>query len=244
MRLSSALVSGCRNLCRQVADGLLPALCVGCSVRPGPDLCAQCRRHLTPLLHPCPRCGRPQREPLNNPRSCRACRGHGWLGISEVIVGWNYEGLLQGLITSAKASADRPTMLTLATLMPAIEAQASIVPVPPAPGRRHGPHLATVLARHLAHHHGLPLVEALRCRHLAAEQHRLNAGDRRRNVEDLFVVRRPVGGTIVLVDDLLTSGATASAAALALRRQDADRVILAVLARTPRSDDPKSGWRL
>jgi predicted amidophosphoribosyltransferase len=43
---------------------------------------------------------------------------------------------------------------------------------------------------------------------------------------------------VLLVDDLLTSGATASAAAATLRAAGATRVDLICLARTPRHDEP------
>ncbi|MBA2479056.1 MAG: ComF family protein, partial [Planctomycetes bacterium] len=71
----------------------------------------------------------------------------------------------------------------------------------------------------------------------AAEQHRLGARERERNVGNLFTCRSVMPERVVLVDDLLTSGATASAAAAALRAAGARTVILACLARTPKSED-------
>jgi len=113
-----------------------------------------------------------------------------------------------------------------------IEGPAVIVPVPPSPGRRHGPHLGTALARAVAKQTGQPYANLLTTTRRAEEQHRLTAGQRSRNVEGLFAATRDVPPYVVLIDDLLTSGATASAAARALREAGSKRVELVVLART------------
>jgi predicted amidophosphoribosyltransferase len=111
--------------------------------------------------------------------------------------------------------------------------------VPPAPGRRPGQHLATLLARSVARRHRLPFQPRLLVpTRFPAEQHLLGAADRERNVDELFRCRARCAGTVVLVDDLITSGATARAAARALHAAGAARVVLACLARTPRADDP------
>jgi predicted amidophosphoribosyltransferase len=124
-----------------------------------------------------------------------------------------------------------------------IPATAVVVPIPPARGRRPGPHLATMLARTLARRHHLAFQSLLRTTRLAAEQHRLTIAERRANVEGLFICRKKAPDQVVLVDDLLTSGATASSAAAALQEAGTKRVILVCLARTPRrgENDEKKG---
>jgi competence protein ComFC len=62
----------------------------------------------------------------------------------------------------------------------------------------------------------------------------LPASRRAANVRGAFAVLRPkalAGATVLLVDDVMTTGATANEAARTLRRAGAERVILAVLAR-------------
>ena len=59
-------------------------------------------------------------------------------------------------------------------------------------------------------------------------------GDRWTNVAGAFVAVAPVRGeTIALVDDVMTTGATVSAAAEALKRAGARRVVVVVAARAP-----------
>ncbi|MBQ4384651.1 MAG: ComF family protein [Kiritimatiellae bacterium] len=69
-------------------------------------------------------------------------------------------------------------------------------------------------------------------------QSSLTEAERRENVKGTFAVRRPQwirGRTILLVDDILTTGATLSAASAVLKAAGASRVLAATLARSVRS---------
>jgi ComF family protein len=129
-----------------------------------------------------------------------------------------------------------------------------VVPLPTSPLRRlsrgidHTAHLAKAVGRSI----GAPVVPALVAR-WHAPQHQRSGADRRRNLRPVFRLRSPrhsgrlAGRTVVLVDDVTTTGSTARAAALALTgRTDlrftpaADgprRVVLAVVAVAP----PRAG---
>jgi ComF family protein len=93
------------------------------------------------------------------------------------------------------------------------------VPVPLHPSRRRhrGFNQATDLARQL----GLPVVEALRRARATAAQTGLPAGRRHRNVRGAFAATRAARTlrnlTVVLVDDVSTTGATLDACARALK---------------------------
>jgi predicted amidophosphoribosyltransferase len=70
----------------------------------------------------------------------------------------------------------------------------------------------------------------------------MSRDQRAANLRDAFWVdpraaRTIAGARVALVDDVVTTGATAQAAALALRRAGAAAVDLWVLARTPLDDD-------
>jgi predicted amidophosphoribosyltransferase len=62
----------------------------------------------------------------------------------------------------------------------------------------------------------------------------MKAAQRRRNLADAFTCRRPCDNlNIAVLDDVFTTGATAGAAARALREAGAQRVEIWCLARTP-----------
>ena len=99
-----------------------------------------------------------------------------------------------------------------------------LVPVPLHPRRlrERGFNQSALIAEALAHGAGRPFSpEALVRRRDTAPQSGLKSAERRRNVRDAFVVRRRacvVGRVVTLVDDVVTTGATAQACALALAR--------------------------
>ena len=84
-------------------------------------------------------------------------------------------------------------------------------------------------------HWQLPVVPLLRRKPGRAQQKGLTLAERRRNVRGAFAAPGAVPTTIVLVDDVYTSGATVSAAATALRKGGARRVEVVTFARAVRS---------
>ncbi len=153
-----------------------------------------------------------------------------------------YDGAMRDLITFAKAFGSPAAVRAAAALMPdkapvVFIGVTAVVPVPPNPGRRHGPHLGTALARTVAQTWHVPFCRALRLTRLTAEQHRLSPTQRAENVQGLFAARfslkKPMPERVLLIDDLLTTGATLSAAAGALRAVGVRQVSALCLARTP-----------
>lgn len=93
---------------------------------------------------------------------------------------------------------------------------------------------AEVVARPLARRLGVPYQRLLR-RRPRPRQALLSRSDRQRNLRGSFIARDrlPCGTRVLLVDDVMTTGATLAAAATTLRRAGAVSVIAAVVARTP-----------
>jgi ComF family protein len=98
-----------------------------------------------------------------------------------------------------------------------------------------------LLARFIARRYSLPVVPALRRRQATAAQAGLTNAARRENVAHAFAVRsrdRVAGKRILLIDDVMTTGATAAACARVLRRAGAASVTLLALARVDRRWTP------
>ncbi|MDP9554475.1 UNVERIFIED_ORG: ComF family protein [Pseudomonas parafulva] len=102
--------------------------------------------------------------------------------------------------------------------------------------RERGFNQAAMLARWWSRQLAVPFVEHLlvRTRHTTAQQH-LSAKARWRNLRQAFAVCGGLHGQhVALVDDVLTTGATAQAVAQVLRKAGAARVDVYCLARTPK----------
>jgi ComF family protein len=113
-----------------------------------------------------------------------------------------------------------------------------IIPIPlhPERERERGFNQALLLARELARLSGLALDEHSVLRRLHTERHRagMDAKARRKSVAEAFAVRHPklvAGQRVLLVDDVFTTGATASACAAALREAGAAEVFVLTIAR-------------
>lgn len=175
-----------------------------------------------------------------------------------------FEGALAGLVTAYKDEGRRDVVAVLAPLLatavdaallcaPAVHQVLAarngpvlLVPVPSsaASRRRRGDAPLGSLAREAAHGFDASEVvpaEALRVRRRVADQSALGAAGRHVNVEHSMVVRAawaPVvqASTCVLVDDVLTTGATLGEAARAMRAGGARVVVAATICATQRRD--------
>jgi ComF family protein len=114
---------------------------------------------------------------------------------------------------------------------------AALTFVPPDGDRsvKRGYHPAEQLARELSQLWSLQLVSPLGRTRAPKRQRGLSLAERRRNVAGSFAANGRVPGTVALVDDVYTTGSTASAAASALRRAGARRVEVVTFARAVRS---------
>jgi len=114
----------------------------------------------------------------------------------------------------------------------------AVVAIPTTPWRRRtrGYNQAALLAEGVARRSSLPLVEALR-REVGRTQVNLGPRERRSNVQGAFLLAGNArslirGREVILVDDVLTTGATAAAAAGALESAGVARIRLLTFARS------------
>jgi ComF family protein len=216
-------------------DLILPRRCACCAL-PGTDVCEPCLRALPRIREPvCERCGAPTAWPV---RRCRECAGRR-LAFATARAAVRYEQEARALVAAWKERALRG----LATVAARLVAEALVAPtvdvltfVPADPDRalRRGHHPAAMLAERLAETWGVPLLVALERPQAGPRQRQLSLPDRRRNVAGAFAACRSPPRRVVLVDDVYTTGATASEAARCLLRAGARRVDVVTFARTVR----------
>lgn len=228
---------------------LFPSDCPGCGtlVEEGVLFCDPCAWTLEPLgdHSPCPRCGEPQSQAIDGPghrpdRLCRRCR-IALPPFSRAAAGYLHHAALARAIHRLKYG-DRPELADglaqlLATGMSSflLTAPSLICPLP-----LHGSRAlsraydqAGLLAACLARHTGRTLFPAaLRRVRLTRSQVGLSEAAREQNLAEAFAADpRVEGARLLLVDDVMTTGATARAATKALRAAGAREVQVLALAR-------------
>ena len=184
--------------------------------------------------------------PLDANGRCALCRS-GLRGFDAAYSFGAYEGVLRELIHLYKYGRVKtlawPLSGLLAQALPRDEAFDAAVPVPLYWRRRlqRGFNQAELLARGLSRRTGIPVVRALRRLRPTPAQAGLSNSARRQNVSQAFRARGVQGKRILLIDDVMTTGATAASCAAALKQAGARRVSLLTVARVDRRME---AWRL
>jgi ComF family protein len=180
--------------------------------------------------------------PLDESGRCHLCRA-GTRGFDAAYCFGSYEGTLRELIHLFKYGRMKPLSRTLAanllSALPRDQRFDVVVPMPLHWRRRwhRGFNQAELLARRTARSCGIPATNAVRRIRSTATQAGLSNAKRRENVAGAFRLRNRrgiQGRRVLLIDDVMTTGATASACALALKRGGAASVTLLALARVDR----------
>lgn len=254
-----ALRRGAAYCLHDLGELVFPWRCEICETpcRGGP-FCPNCRDELTASVanyaqSACPRCGTAGGPYSTLPRDCTVCRRrrHRFDGVLALGA---YEGSLRSLCLRLKHNDAAWLATRLGSLLAELRLQeaaslagggstvpsdAWIVPVPLHWRKRwrRRYNQSEAIAQGIADRLRLPIHRPLR--RVVATPSLAGSGfaptERYKVMHGAFQVRRPAGlegRTVLLVDDVLTTGATSSEAARVLKRAGASKVVCAVLART------------
>ena len=227
------------------------------------DPCADCERSLEALLlrTACPRCAAPLvvAAPANAgtattpvppaaeaaPSPCPACLNQS-PPFDRVVAPWSFVPPLSGLIHRMKYHRDLAAAAALGRLLAGELMARSDFTMPDAViglplsrrrllyrGFNHAEELAAIVRGALGL--GRPRRVRIGRRHTPPQARARSAAERHANVAGAFTVHRWPSGLrrVAIVDDVLTTGATASALAEALRAGGAERIEVWCCARTP-----------
>jgi ComF family protein len=235
-----------RELGSRLADVVFPRLCLGCALpllgeRDG-ELCRRCARE-TDFLGgaKCARCGRPFAVPQAADHLCgecllrqpafdlaRAAAGHDG-PVATAVRGFKY---------NRRLSLGPGLSRLLAAVIDDLDAAGDlVVPVPlhPRRQRQRGFNQAWLLARRAARRLGLPAEgDWLRRIRFTPPQVGLVRAEREANVRGAFSLAPRAnfaGRRVILVDDVLTTGATVDACARVLKKAGAEAVTVVTVTR-------------
>lgn len=241
----SRIRSGLAALCDAAASLLAPPRCRFCHKALynhwRPFLCADCLASLPWIDNrACRGCGYPAGPHAQHGDDCQRCRGKR-LRLTAAAGVLRYHGGAKSLVTALKFARETRIALPMAGLMAERMRQAEfghidfIVPVVLHPARRRsrGFDQAALIGGHLSGLTGLPSRPDLLARlRPTRPQATLRREARLLNMADAFRADPAMEGkSVVLVDDVMTTGATMAACALACRNAGARRVYGLVFAR-------------
>jgi competence protein ComFC len=217
-------------------DALFPRRCLGCARRAWP-FCDVCLPAIAVPSPPwCDRCGRPLDVPVTRCADCPP-EDVAWARSAHL-----YEGPIRRALMGLKFGGIRSTATALSHAMATVldagrmpgrpPVALTWVPLGKRRKRERGYDQAQVLAERVAGTLDLPCVRLLARAVETPPQARRNALDRATALRGAFRPTRKAPAVVLLVDDVLTTGATAAECARALRAGGGDEVGLLTAARS------------
>lgn len=210
---------------------IVPHDCLQCGVE-GDLLCFSCHQRLPKAPMLCYKCSVPSFGGM----TCSTCLL--LANLTEVRVATNYDGAAKNLLWKLKLAGTQAAASVIARslheLLSDPDPDSIIVPVPTATSRvrRRGYDQARLIARELSKLTGIPCYSVL-ARSGQRHQHGLSRRERLTQLTDAYRVTKPYmvqGSPVILIDDVMTTGATLEAAAQVMAASGARHVCAAVFA--------------
>jgi len=229
-----------RFLLKSLADFVYPPICYGCDTEIDEGLvCEGCRLALfTHELAVCPKCGRPCTRTAETCGQCRTAFSLSRVRALGLYVP-PFDKLVQAFKYSGKTKVGELLGLALSALVQqdeVLSAADAVCPVPlhPARLRERGFNQSLLLAAAISISTSIPLAEYItRIKNTSTQTAKPKPEDRMKNLAGAFRLRsdaRVGGKTVLLVDDVMTTGATLDQAAQPLLRGGAASVLGVVVA--------------
>ncbi|GBC95498.1 Orotate phosphoribosyltransferase [bacterium HR16] len=233
-----------RTVWEEILDALYPPRCAACALVGCDGWCDECANSIAYVTPPvCARCG----TPVDPEGFCSSCSVHPLVPEAVRAVA-NYDGVIRAAIHRFKYEKHASLAPALARLLnqgwqnsltEPLHAADVVVPIPihRQRERERGFNQSALLAREFCRSTGLSLLPDVLERTVYRQpQVGLGEEERRENVKDAFRVVKPqvvAGKSVLLIDDVWTTGSTLNEAARALLSAGASRVFAYTVAHEP-----------
>ncbi len=225
-----------------IIDFLFPKFCLGCGC-PGTYICTDCRKRIIPFEKSrCLYCNKSSYIGLTHPSCCKR------LNIDGITIIFQYNPFMRKVVKSIKYRLARevfreltininPSHLESLLKMKRVYGKALIQPIPLEKSRflKRGFNQSVLIARFFSRILGLKVADYLKRSAPSDPQAELKSRSRRYgNIRGVFTLRPDSSldnKTFVLVDDVVTTGATVREAARVLKKNGAKRVYVLSLCR-------------
>jgi len=216
-----------------VIGQIAPHQCISCGVE-GSVMCRSCVAVAgEPIIPRCAGC----RALSAGSKTCKSCRP--WLHAYAIFVATNYEGIYEQLIRefkfNYKSQAAEPVAIMMGSVVTELPLDTVVCPLPTAPSRirQRGFDHTRLLAHEFVRRNRSFSKSVLLGRHTNVRQLGASRSQRLQQMEEEFYVKDPsrvAGKTILLLDDVMTTGASVAAATNKLKKAGAKRVYVVVFA--------------
>lgn len=218
---------------QKLISRLTPTHCISCRVT-GNSLCDMCKQAIiTPLVSVCYRCN----SLTNNNKTCKSCRASS--PIHSIWFAGAYKDETKKLIHEMKFKERRSAATDIAAcldlILPIIDPSiVTYIPTATSRIRRRGFDHAALIAQHLSKARNWQF-EQLLVRQTQSRQVGSTRLERKKHMLRAFRVRNEpciTDATVLLIDDVLSTGATIEGAAYTLKQAGAKQVIGAIFAKS------------